>query len=181
MMRFRELPEQVSSIIEVKGNLTIVTLLHHSLYDHRQNPTTHLSSCAYQNAIPAWYCRFGINSSAVYPLQRPSAPHARWGSAHPRLHPAFLQHTANGRSLKAQCHHIMSINCQVLECEAALFLQDLIDHLRYFLKDCDPVSADGRLTKRICLCSSISCRVASSPCLLKSRLIGFLSAVMGMS
>lgn len=64
---------------------------------------------------------------------------------------AFLQHTANGRSLKAQCHHIMSINCQVLECEAALFLQDLIDHLRYFLKDCDPVSADGRLTKRICL------------------------------
>ena len=30
-------------------------------------------------------------------------------------------------------------------------LQDLIDHLRYFLKDCDPVSADGRLTKRICL------------------------------
>lgn len=37
------------SIIEVKGNLTIVTLLHHSLYDHRQNPTTHLSSCAYQN------------------------------------------------------------------------------------------------------------------------------------
>ena len=64
---------------------------------------------------------------------------------------AFLQHTANGRSLKAQCHYIMSISCQVLECEAALFLQDLIDHLRYFLKDCDPVSADGRLTKRICL------------------------------
>ena len=180
MMRFRELPEQVSSIIEVKGNLTIVTLLHHSLYDHRQNPTTHLRFLC----IPKRQYllgMFGINSSAVYPLQRPSASHARWGSAHPRLHPAFLQHTANGRSLKAQCHHIMSINCQVLECEAALFLQDLIDHLRYFLKDCDPVSADGRLTKRICLCSSISCRVASSPCLLKSRLIGFLSAVMGMS
>ena len=49
-----------SSIIEVKGNLTIVTLLHHSLYDHRQNPTTHLSSCAYQNGntclvLPFWY------------------------------------------------------------------------------------------------------------------------------
>ena len=181
-MRFRELPEQVSSIIEVKGNLTIVTLLHHSLYDHRQNPTTHLSSCAYQNGNTCLVLSFGINSSAVYPLQ-----------GHQRLMlvgdlliqdciQAFLQHTANGRSLKAQCHHIMSINCQVLECEAALFLPGIsLNHLRYFLKDCDPVSADGRLTKRICLCSSISCRVASSPCLLKSRLIGFLSAVMGMS
>ena len=51
---------QHGSIIEVKGNLTIVTLLHHSLYDHRQNPTTHLSSCAYQNGntclvLPFWY------------------------------------------------------------------------------------------------------------------------------
>lgn len=126
-MRFRELPEQVSSIIEVKGNLTIVTLLHHSLYDHRQNPTTHLSSCAYQNG----------NTKQVLPVLVLTLQLSILCKGHQRLMlvgnlliqdciQAFLQHTANGRSLKAQCHHIMSINCQVLECEAALFLQDLI-------------------------------------------------------
>lgn len=106
-MRFRELPEQVSSIIEVKGNLTIVTLLHHSLYDHRQNPTTHLSSCAYQNG----QYLLGI-AVLVLTLQL-----SILCKGHQRLMlvgdlliqdciQAFLQHTANGRSLKA--HVIIS-------------------------------------------------------------------------
>ena len=62
---------------------------------------------------------------------------------------AFLKPPANGRPPKAQSYHILSINCRSFERAAILFLQDLIDDLRDFLKDRDPTLTKVRFSHRI--------------------------------